>query len=332
MAIADPEVRSTPSKAQLRARARTRFNQSMKLVRRAHLYAGLLMTPWVFLYGVTALLFNHPQLFPDVEQRNRTITPADLAGTPLATFPKPQALAAQVVDAINDAAGPEATTRYRLVKPEEAAFAREYTTAIPGGSADHLVRLDLANGSGSIRTTPSRKEPERDAPLPFARRPIALESAPMEAIHSSLSMLLTRFDLPQAPVTARPALEPEGGDRRRGRRDESRGGTDRPEGEETSARPRANARPDRAGSRSSANGAGPDESRPAEPRPGERPERRDEGTRRREQAESLVPAGNAPVGPRGGRGGRGGPVGPELSFRCKATEPSGAWATTSRPA
>ncbi len=101
MAIADPEA-SSKAQAAARARARTRFNQSMKLVRRAHLYAGLFMTPWVFLYGITATLFNHPlELLSDVEQTQRSIALADLAGTPLATFPTPQALASQVVNAIN---------------------------------------------------------------------------------------------------------------------------------------------------------------------------------------------------------------------------------------
>ena len=30
-----------------------------KAVRRVHLYLGRVLIPWLFLYGVTALLFNH---------------------------------------------------------------------------------------------------------------------------------------------------------------------------------------------------------------------------------------------------------------------------------
>ena len=48
-----------------RLRARARFNQAMRIVRRAHLYTGLFMTPWVFLYGISGMLLNHPDQFPD---------------------------------------------------------------------------------------------------------------------------------------------------------------------------------------------------------------------------------------------------------------------------
>ena len=176
MAIADSEASSKTQAAARAQQARTRFNQSMKLVRRAHLYAGLFMTPWVFLYGVTAMLFNHPLVFPDAEQKHRSIAPADLAGTPLATFPTPQVLASQVVSAINAAGGTDSDSapRYRLVKPDEAAFAREYLTSVPGGDTDHLVRLDLASGIGSVRTAPSRKEAERGGPA--AVRPPACQT------------------------------------------------------------------------------------------------------------------------------------------------------------
>ena len=37
---------------------RVRYNQVMRLVRRAHLYAGLFMTPWALLYGMTALVYG----------------------------------------------------------------------------------------------------------------------------------------------------------------------------------------------------------------------------------------------------------------------------------
>ncbi|SIO39700.1 hypothetical protein SAMN05444166_4359 [Singulisphaera sp. GP187] len=291
MAIAESESEASPqtqagaqtqSQAQVRARARTRFNQSMKWVRRAHLYAGLFMTPWVFLYGVTAMLFNHPLVFSDVDQKQRSIAPADLAGTPLATFPTPQVLASQVVRAINAAGDTDSESnsppRYRLVKPDEAGFAREYLTSIPGGDTDHLVRLDLASGIGSVRTTPSRKEAEREPQPPFARRPIKLESAPLEAVTKSVSMLLTRFGLPQTlqTKTPNPADEPQekAGERRGGRREEGRQSPER--------------------------------------------SRSGEGTRKSEPQETAAPP-SGPVGGRAGRGGAGGgrggaPAAPDLNF------------------
>jgi hypothetical protein len=39
----------------------------VRLLRRAHMYAGLFLIPWVLLYGTTAFLFNHPAIFPPRE-------------------------------------------------------------------------------------------------------------------------------------------------------------------------------------------------------------------------------------------------------------------------
>ena len=124
-----------------------------------HLYAGLFMTPWVFLYGGTALLFNHPTAFSD--QEIRPIAAADLAATPIADFPTPASLAARVVEALNepseseedDAAKPNT---FRLVRPEEAAYPREYQTTVSEGGRDHTLRLDLTTRSGSVRSGASR--------------------------------------------------------------------------------------------------------------------------------------------------------------------------------
>ena len=50
-------------KASPRRRRRSRFGGSMKMFRRTHMYFGLLLVPFVLLYGVTAILFNHPTWF-----------------------------------------------------------------------------------------------------------------------------------------------------------------------------------------------------------------------------------------------------------------------------
>src|SRR3954449_7863246 len=82
-----------------KSRARVRYNAALRLVRLAHLYAGLFMTPWVFLYGITAFLFNHPDAFPD--QQVVSFGPAEAEGTPLKEVPRPDALARRVIGALN---------------------------------------------------------------------------------------------------------------------------------------------------------------------------------------------------------------------------------------
>jgi hypothetical protein len=55
------------------------------------MFAGLFMTPWVFLYGMTGFLFNHPEAFPDREVR--TASRAEVVGTALEDFPTAPELA-----------------------------------------------------------------------------------------------------------------------------------------------------------------------------------------------------------------------------------------------
>jgi len=50
------------------------------VLRRLHLYTGLVLVPWVLLYGVTAFLFNHPTVATDRTRRN--LTPEELESTP----------------------------------------------------------------------------------------------------------------------------------------------------------------------------------------------------------------------------------------------------------
>ena len=42
---------------------RTRYSAAVKVFRRTHLYFGLLLVPFVLLYGMSAILFNHPTWF-----------------------------------------------------------------------------------------------------------------------------------------------------------------------------------------------------------------------------------------------------------------------------
>src|SRR5262245_33925407 len=61
------------------------YRVAMHWVRRIHLYSGLFMFPWVMLYGITALLFNHPGAFPDRVQH--VLTREDFVATPLEQLP-----------------------------------------------------------------------------------------------------------------------------------------------------------------------------------------------------------------------------------------------------
>ena len=51
------------SAAKRKAASKRRYNATVKIFRRAHMYFGLLLVPFVLLYGATAILFNHPTWF-----------------------------------------------------------------------------------------------------------------------------------------------------------------------------------------------------------------------------------------------------------------------------
>ncbi len=187
--VLSPPREEDRSEAKRSGLARARYNRIMKIVRRAHLYAGLFMTPWVFLYGVTALLFNHPDAFPDATMTS--FGPAETAGTSLENAPRPEILAQRVVEALSKP-GPSSlkSVAYRLVRPEEARYAREFFASLKGEGQEHLLRLDLAKGEGSVRSQIKSTE----KPAPFVRKGgVRLNPPPMETLTKGLPSALEKL-------------------------------------------------------------------------------------------------------------------------------------------
>ena len=195
-----PEAREeSRTEAKRSASSRARYNRVMKWVRRAHLYAGLFMTPWVFLYGVTALLFNHPDAFPDADFVR--FGRAQTVGTVFEKAPRPNELAAKVVDALNQP-GPNGAKApaYRLVRPVEARYAREYFASLKGDGQEQLLRIDLENGEGSIRTQVKTTE----KPAPFVRKGgLKLTPPPMETLAKGLPAAIEKLGAGKDQVVER---------------------------------------------------------------------------------------------------------------------------------
>jgi hypothetical protein len=191
-------VRSTESER--KSRARLRYNQVMRLVRRAHLYTGLFMTPWVFLYGITALLFNHPEAFPD--QPIRSFDATMLSGTKLGSVPAPESLASEVIASLNAQNDrPGKGPRYRLVRPAEAIYTRQLQATARGGGRQYIVRFDLDSKQGSIREV---SEPPGPARAPFARQDARpLDPPPLSDLKEMIPALLSRLDVNAFDVVVR---------------------------------------------------------------------------------------------------------------------------------
>ncbi|QDT14834.1 PepSY domain-containing protein [Alienimonas californiensis] len=139
-----PAERSQPAR-----RPRSFKSRALMLVRRVHLYAGLFLLPWVFLYGVTGAMFNHHDLFP-----HPTIETVDARGS-LIGLPTPAALAEQVTAAL-DAHAADATV---ALHPDGVP---EYTGDLMfetwEGGARRVVHLDPITGAATVETFPENAE------------------------------------------------------------------------------------------------------------------------------------------------------------------------------
>jgi len=83
------------SAAAKKSRKRKRHNLTIKFFRRAHLYFGLGLVPFVLLYGITAILFNHPTWFS-----SSTTTTNDPAMFETLDLPEASALGAELLAAL----------------------------------------------------------------------------------------------------------------------------------------------------------------------------------------------------------------------------------------
>jgi hypothetical protein len=142
-----------------------RWNRVMRVVRRVHLYSGLFLFPWVMLYGVTALLFNHPGAFPDILME--AIPPA-ATGSPLYGLPSAADTAAKVIEELKkkepvkfgDLAISSGMEPYYPFPP--SANARTKDTALE-------FSVELTDGSGVLRIKPvPPPTPERPFLSPVA--------------------------------------------------------------------------------------------------------------------------------------------------------------------
>jgi hypothetical protein len=136
---------------------RNRYHVVLKLIRRGHLFTGLFMTPWIFLYGVSGFLFNHPGAFSDQEVRSFGQT--ESAGTGLEDFPGAATIAARVVEAINARSSDRAL---RLIEPEAATFSRDMIATVKGDSAEYRIQLALESGRGTVSPVRPKKARIKD--------------------------------------------------------------------------------------------------------------------------------------------------------------------------
>jgi hypothetical protein len=145
-------------------RGRPPVRAALQLLRRSHLYAGLFMLPWTMVYAVSAVLFNHPQLYSD--RREATFGKDALAGTPMESPPAPADLANQVIAALRER-NPGAS--YALVEPEKARYAPDSAVANVRADGQNITLLvNLMGNGGYIRSQPAPPPRPAEEKAPFA--------------------------------------------------------------------------------------------------------------------------------------------------------------------
>lgn len=178
----------------------------MRLIRRLHLYTGLFLVPWILLYAVSALLFNHPEI--GSKQKLVRFSSAALASTPMSK-PVPLAdVASSVVAQLNDR-----NADSRLALKTQSAI--DYATSGSTGSElifgnvtfpDHKVHLIIhVRGAGGTYFLEEFKSIK--APSPAAPFAISIASPPTSVPPSSpVAPLLVEGTIDRLAADTIPAL------------------------------------------------------------------------------------------------------------------------------
>lgn len=124
----------------------------MLWTRRVHLYSGLFLLPWAALYGVTALLFNHPAWFsPTTSTQLERSVP----------LPQAEPLAAALLAEV--AANPSFSGRSIALVPGSARWEHAIAWRVAGDAADHTLIVEPGQPGATLRSAPKGPPPGPDA-------------------------------------------------------------------------------------------------------------------------------------------------------------------------
>lgn len=126
--------------------------KALVIIRRLHLYVGLFLLPWVFLYSITGAMFNHQELFGDVTAYD---VPRQPIKESMHNFPAEETLARAVVAEMREQV-PD--SKIELAKRHEAAFNNSLIFQVQHEGKQHNVFIDPVQKSARIRVMPENPE------------------------------------------------------------------------------------------------------------------------------------------------------------------------------
>lgn len=171
----------------------------MRVLRRTHMYLGLLLMPWVLLFGITALSFNHPTVGRGLE--GRMLPPEQLSELTGFQAWAPETVATDLLKGLN-AQGQKYT-----LKKDSARFSGWplFARDAPGGK--EVVILGIDRGMAILT---KREAPPTSAPVPFSGQAIELPQFALQDLAEQLSPLHDKLQVPTSgPLRPHPKIHPE---------------------------------------------------------------------------------------------------------------------------
>lgn len=174
-----------------------RRGRILKIVRRTHMYLGLLLLPFIALYGLSGILFNHPNLFETVQAQR--VAPSELKGlSPWQAQPAAKA----VVAALNQEQGRD----YQLdpsVVPEFSGFTM---LQAPAPDGRYLMFVNIERGAGVL----VKRTPRAGRPDAFETTQVSVPSHAMAAVETAAKDVLADKGYPVVePLRAHPKIAPQ---------------------------------------------------------------------------------------------------------------------------
>lgn len=195
-------LEASPPQSTPGARSPKKYQLVMKYVRRVHMYLGLVLFPWLLVFGVSGMLFNHPNLGEDVKVREisrdqlRSLTGLE----PL----EAGAIAQEVVTRLNAQGG-----GYQLDASAESRFSGFTVLMAPGEGVNHILIVDLDDGDAELATRGTASPQPRET-APFEGASIPLPEHSMAAVEAKVAQLLPKLDIQaKTPLRANPRSAPE---------------------------------------------------------------------------------------------------------------------------
>jgi hypothetical protein len=197
---------STSPQAAPAARPSKRFPAAMKYVRRVHMYLGLLLLPWVMFFGVSGMLFNHPNVGDDVQSRE--LSQEQLHALTGLEPREARTLAQGVISQLN-AQGDGSGESYQLDPSFQGQYSGFTVLMAPGEGVNHILIVDLEDGTATLSTRSTASTAPRET-APFAGASVPLPEHSLTAVEAQLAQLLPKLDVhARTPLRANLRAAPE---------------------------------------------------------------------------------------------------------------------------